>query len=89
MKIVLKEPIKQFVLIDPFTKEFYCGSGYLHPNLMFAKTWDQISSAKGARTRYVNDCIKGYYSYLSDRCVIPKHLEIKRLVLSEYELNDR
>lgn len=89
MNIKQNPPLQTYVLVDKYTGEFYCGSGLTHSSLFYAKTWDKLSAARGARTRYINDVIRQYYSYSDNACVIPARLEIKSLVIFEYELNDR
>ena len=83
MKVKLSKPLEQYVLVDTKSGEFYTGRGETTPCLLLSKFWDSSSFAKGVRTRYYNDIIRGSYWWKQSHL----KLEIKKISLSEYELS--
>lgn len=85
MKINLQKPVEQYVLVDEITGEFYCGGGYTDSSILNASHWDSISVAKGVRTQYENDHIRGYYLW---RGSSSKKLKIMKVIISNYYLEE-
>lgn len=82
MNIVLNQPECWYVLVDKNTGEFYAGRGSTTYEVMDAKHWGSLSTARGQKTMYENDYGKGYHLWRGPMY----QFEIRRLEIHQYKL---